>query len=440
MAKNPYKHLGYNCKNCGSYLRSAGTFSDYLVCPKCFSSYYSKDLEKEINEEIEKIDKIVDEMPNWERSFLKNGWKDGEQGMSEYDCPSCGAMLICDEATAATACPYCDSHAIIRKRLSGAYKPDFVLPFKLSREDAMNILANYLKNSPLLPKDFVDKIRAKDMNGVFVPYWVFENSSVEAKQYYYGRRFHQSLNEAKEPSRNEYFHIYRTGEMKFEKIILDASEKMPDTYMEAVSNYDLTELKPFSPAYLTGFFAEKFDINMPDTVLAVEGAFEETISMEMKKNVAAEFDSVELKNEHIEIGKGTVKYMMLPVWILNTKWNDEDYTFAINGQTGRIIGRVPTCPKRRAALFAKVAAPLLLASALLCFAFKNVFLNYTFVCLVLSIVLPCFVAHTICERMENSTWLRPLPRGPIEAKPIKGLKLTEKIDDYDRCIESSRPK
>ncbi len=439
MAKNPYKHLGFYCQNCGENLRSSGTFSDYLVCPKCFSSYDSRDMEKRIEKEIERIDKIVDEMPNWERTFLKNGWKDGEEGMREYHCPTCGAKLICDEATAATACPYCENHAIIRKRLSGAYKPDYVLPFKLSREDAIKTLTNYYKNSPLLPKNFADNNHIQEIKGVYVPYWMFENS-VEAKQYYYGRRFYQSRNEAEGPSRNEYFHIYRTGEMKFEKILVDASEKMPDSYMDAVSNYDLSKLKSFSPAYLTGFFAEKFDTNMPDMVLDIEGAFEEAICKEMKEAVAAEFDGIELKDQHIEIGKGKVQYIMLPVWILNTQWNNEKYMYAVNGQTGRIVGSLPACPKRKAALFSAVAAPLMAIFTMLCLVLGNLFANYTAACLLVSACLACFAAYCVCERIDNSTCLLQLPRGTIEAESAEGLKITEKNDDYDRCIVSNGPK
>ena len=135
------------CVNCGSYLKDS---SDYrtMYCPKCYTKYDREKIDKLINEQLDKEEKIRNEMPQWERSFLQNDWRQHEDKVKAYSCPSCGAELICDENTVATSCPYCNNHAIIEGRLTGAFKPDYVLPFKSGREDAIKALKEYILSCP----------------------------------------------------------------------------------------------------------------------------------------------------------------------------------------------------------------------------------------------------------------------------------------------------
>ena len=43
----------------------------------------------------------------------------------------------------------------------------------------------------------------------------------------------------------------------------------------------------------------------------------------------------------IRLRKGKISYALLPVWVLSTKYKDEIYTFAMNGQTGKFVGYLP---------------------------------------------------------------------------------------------------
>ena len=377
-------------------------------------------------------------MPQWERSFLQNDWRQYEDKVKAYQCPSCSAKLICDTNTVATSCPYCGNYAIIEDRLTGAYKPDYVLTFKFGREDAAKALKEYFADWSMTPEGFWDEESLNELKGVYVPFWIFDGKAA-ANQYYYCRKFRREQPGSSVQSRNEYFHAYRSGEMKFDRIIMDASEKMPDPYMDCIMPYDLSELEPFSGAYMSGYYAEKFDAEMPDMVYEVEEAYKEVLKAEMVKTVS-EYDAAELKDEHITIGKGNIYYVMLPVWLVHMKWNGQSYTFAVNGQTGKVAGKVPASRKKMAIRFFSRALPALALCAVVLYFLRNMDSANLFFAVLMSLLLSSGLGDLACSREDIRMDLINFSSPFVEPVAPKGLKLTEKIDDYDRCIESNGPK
>ena len=181
--------------------------------------------------------------------------------MRAYSCPSCGAELICDESTAATSCPYCGNPTVVPGQFSGQLKPDFIIPFKLSKEDAVKALKNHYKGKILLPKSFTQENHVQKIQGVYVPFWMFDGEA-EGDACYEATRSHTYRSGDYEITKTEHYDVYRAGFLSFEKIPADASSKMPDDHMDSIEPYDYQELKPFSTAYLPGFLADKFDVTV----------------------------------------------------------------------------------------------------------------------------------------------------------------------------------
>jgi len=240
-------------------------------------------------------------------------------------------------------------------------------------------------------------------------------------------------------SRNEYYHAYRSGEMEFDPIVMEVSERMPDRYMDCMMPYDFSALEPFSGAYMSGYYAEKFDIDMPGVVSEVEEAYKKVLRDEMRKTVS-EYDAAELKEEHITIGKGKITYVMLPVWLVHIKWKDQGYLFAVNGQTGKVTGKVPACRKKMAIRFLSRALPVLAVCAAALLFFRNRDAATFSWGWVMALLLSAAVGYLSCSREDIRMDLRNFSSPFVEPVAPKGLQLTEKIDDYDRCIESSGPK
>ncbi len=359
--------LNYHCPSCGAPLHFVGA-SGRLECEYCGSGFEVAEIEalyaeketkaaEAAKEEEKKLKEAAADESEWDTSGLHEDWGGEADGMRAYSCPSCGAEIICDATTGATACPYCGNPSIVPGQFSGVLKPDYVIPFKLSKDDAVKALKKHYGKKPLLPKIFSKTNHIEEVKGVYVPFWMFD-AQAEGSVSFEATRRHSHTSGGYRITDTDYFDVRRSGELAFEKVPVDASGKMPDDYMDSIEPYDYSELEPFSAAYLPGFLADKYDVSAEDCFERADtrckGSFESAL-----KDTVTGYNSCTQSDSNIRLNRGKVHYALLPVWLLNTKWKDKDFLFAMNGQTGKLVGDLPTSAKRVFGLFAAIAAPLI---------------------------------------------------------------------------------
>lgn len=295
----------------------------------------------------------------WDTSDLSRDWGAEADGLRVYSCPSCGAELICDQSTAATACPYCGNPAIVPGQFSGALRPDYILPFRLSKDDAVQALRAHYKGKPFLPRSFTSANHIEQIQGVYVPFWLFDGGAEGAASY---RASNTNVYETGdyEITETRHYHVVRAGALAFEKIPVDASSKMPDDHMDSIEPFDYAQLRPFSTAYLPGYLADKYDVTIDDSRDRADTRCRETLTQALRDTVTG-YGACVTEREDIALRRGKVHYALLPVWMLSTKWRGQDFLFAMNGQTGKLVGDLPTDRGRFWGMFAAIAAPLTVA-------------------------------------------------------------------------------
>lgn len=295
----------------------------------------------------------------WDTSDLSRDWGAEADGLRVYSCPSCGAELICDQSTAATACPYCGNPAIVPGQFSGALWPDYILPFRLSKDDAVQALRAHYKGKPFLPRSFTSANHIEQIQGVYVPFWLFDGGAEGAASY---RASNTNVYETGdyEITETRHYHVVRAGSLAFEKIPVDASSKMPDDHMDSIEPFDYAQLRPFSTAYLPGYLADKYDVTIDDSRDRADTRCRETLAQALRDTVTG-YGACVTEREDIALRRGKVHYALLPVWMLSTKWRGQDFLFAMNGQTGKLVGDLPTDRGRFWGMFAAIAAPLTVA-------------------------------------------------------------------------------
>lgn len=295
----------------------------------------------------------------WDTSDLSRDWGAEADGLRVYSCPSCGAELICDQSTAATACPYCGNPAIVPGQFSGALRPDSILPFRLSKDDAVQALRAHYKGKPFLPRSFTSANHIEQIQGVYVPFWLFDGGAEGAASY---RASNTNVYETGdyEITETRHYHVVRAGSLAFEKIPVDASSKMPDDHMDSIEPFDYAQLRPFSTAYLPGYLADKYDVTIDDSRDRADTRCRETLAQALRDTVTG-YGACVTEHEDIALRRGKVHYALLPVWMLSTKWRGQDFLFAMNGQTGKLVGDLPTDRGRFWGMFAAIAAPLTVA-------------------------------------------------------------------------------
>jgi DNA-directed RNA polymerase subunit RPC12/RpoP len=295
---------------------------------------------------------------------LNSDWGADAEGMKMYNCPSCGAELICDSSTGATSCPYCGNPTVVPGQFTGALKPNYVIPFKVEKDAAIEALKKHYKGKIFLPGTFTSNDHLEEIKGVYVPFWMFDGKGDASATYKASNTsVHRSSNE--EITTSTIIRVRRGGNMSFEKVPVDASTKMPDDYMDSIEPYDYSELKEFSTAYLPGFLADKYDVTVEECVDRADTRAKKTVSDALLHDASIGYTSCFPRNEYIQLQRGKVHYALLPVWLLNTKWNGKDYLFAMNGQSGKFVGDLPMDKKKFWSMFFGLGAGLSAISSLL---------------------------------------------------------------------------
>lgn len=329
--------LEYKCPCCGGAI-SFDTDAQKMKCPFC-------DTEFDVEAVKKSQENIGEDNINWNAEGEE--WSDGN--MRVYVCSSCGGEIITDEVTAASSCPYCDSPVIMKGNLSGALKPDFVIPFKLDKNTAVSKFKEHLMGKRLLPKVFKSESKINEIKGIYVPFWTY-NADADASVSYKAMKSRTWFDSKYEYVEKSYYSVFRQGSIGFENIPVDASKKMADDLMDSIGPFDFSEAVSFTSAYLSGFFADKYDVEKEDCSERANIRIKNTAENTLRSTVSG-YSTVVTEQSSTKISEGKINYALLPVWLLNVTWKNENYTFAMNGQTGKFVGNLPLDKKAYAKWF-----------------------------------------------------------------------------------------
>jgi len=282
----------YQCPACFGPLQFDSA-SGKLACEYCGSSYPVAEIEAlyaKKNEQAAQNMKAAEEKKQqtggeeWDMSGLSDDWGTDAEGMRAYNCPSCGAELICDSTTAATSCPYCGNPSVVPGQFAGTLKPDYVIPFKLSKEDAIKALKKHYEGKPLLPAAFKSANHLEEIKGVYVPFWLFDGEA-EGDAAYEAENSQTYESGDYEITETEHYDVFRAGTVTFENIPVDGSSKMPDDYMDSIEPFDYSALTAFSTAYLPGFLADKYDLSSEESGKRADARAEKTMERCLRETV-----------------------------------------------------------------------------------------------------------------------------------------------------------
>ena len=351
----------YQCPACTGPLRYDGQ-TEKLQCDYCESSYTIEEVEALFAQKNAEAEEKLRE-----NQAESSEWGEDAGKMRAYNCPSCGAELICEETTAATACPYCGNPTVVPGQFGGTKKPDCIIPFKLSKEQAVAALKKHYQGKPLLPKTFADENHLQEIKGVYVPFWLFAGHA-DADVAYKTTRTHTRTTGKERIISTDHFEVRRKGFVTFSHVPVDGASKMPDAHMDAIEPFDYSELKEFSLSYLPGFLADKYDVTAEECTPRVENRCRATVLDAMRDSVVG-YESCIPMHENVQVQCADVQYALLPVWLLSTKWKDKNYLFAMNGQTGKLIGDLPISWSRFWTYFGGIFAASAAVMSLIRFVF-----------------------------------------------------------------------
>jgi len=335
----------FNCPNCGKTVKPANK-TKKMKCPYCNAELEIKalaDYQKEAGSR-------AGDNFNW-KAGPGGIWEESDLGnLSTGSCPSCGAELIMNKNIVTMICPCCGKAQIVQKQADRMLKPDYYIPFKLDKNSAVEALKQFCDGKRLLPEFIKKENCAESMQGMYVPFWLFD-AKAKACVRYKAAKVKSWSDGDYYYTKTDYYSVVRDGSLSFEKIAVDGSEKMDNAYMDAVKPFDYTQMKNFQSEYLFDYSAAKYgeDVDIEASMKKTNASIKNSTEKEFGNSVTG-YSTVEMESSTVNIENGKVSYTLLPLWILNTKYKDKNYQLIMNGQTGKCAGELPI-DKKKAAIF-----------------------------------------------------------------------------------------
>lgn len=361
--------VSFKCPNCSAPLAYAPG-ADHVTCEYCGTELSIADLEAFYAAKEENAAKAEEaRQKKWDTDGAGKEWSEDEAKiLRAFTCSSCGAEIVCDENTIATECCYCGNPTMIAQRYDGALRPDYVIPFQKTKKDAQEAFRNFYKGKLLLPSNFVSQNRVDAIQGMYVPFWLFD-SKVTATASYKAKNVNTFVVGKNQITEERVYRCDREGEMKFNRVPMDGSKKMDDTWMESIGPFDYSTMVPFTTAYLAGYLADKYDVPAEEMAPRADELVTNTALAQMDDTVTG-YTSCNREDGFVSKDENTVSYALAPVWILSTTYNGTPYTFIMNAQSGKFVGSLPV-DKNKASMY--TAAAFVVFVPILYFLIKMMF-------------------------------------------------------------------
>lgn len=316
--------LDNKCPSCGAKI----TFNPKIQkwdCEYCGSKFSLEEMQKHNNASSEEANKS-------EPKFKKMG------KMDVYHCKNCGAEIMADETVTATFCVYCGSTAILKDKIDDGIAPNLIIPFKKVKEDAVKAFSELTKRKPLMPREFKEIRNIEKISGVYIPFWSYDLQANGNMSFLSSDVRHWS------DSKNDYTEVTKytvdtEGHFEYAGVLADASSRFDDDLMDSLEPFDYKELTKYNHAYLSGFMAEKYDVLEEDGLKRATERTMNTCTQILSSKIRHQ--SSVLQSNNMNITKTGYNYLMLPVWMVSVNYKGKGYIFAMNGQTGKIVGNIP---------------------------------------------------------------------------------------------------
>lgn len=327
--------IEYKCPNCGSGM-VFDSASGMLSCPGCGRK--------------DNIEQLPD--PLKQQVFA-------EDEVKEYHCESCGAVIVTEPETSATTCSFCGSAVVLSDRLTGKLAPVQVIPFAISKDEAMAAFKKWCRKGLLTPRGFMTADRIKGITGIYVPFWLYDlHNKVEVHGH--GTKVRSYRRGDYQYTETDHFDIYRRIRLDYVRLPIDASEKMNDQLMDRLEPFPYEQLKVFKTPYLAGYIAEKYSYTGEELAPRAKDKTMPYIESYISSTVSG-YASVSYTNKQIDTRVKQTDYVLLPVWMVAYDFNRSEYTFAMNGQTGKVVGKPPLSKAKVAAWFTGISGAAFLS-------------------------------------------------------------------------------
>lgn len=307
----------YECPNCAANLKF-DIPSQKLKCDHCGTLMDPYEFQKE-------------------RDVEETAVGEDEYEVTIFTCPQCGGELISDDTTAATFCSFCGGSAILDSRISKEKRPQHIIPFQKTKEDCKEAYGRLMRRAFFAPSELKDKEYIERFRSIYMPYWVY-NFEKQEHVAFTGTQTERSG----DYKITNYYKIESDVEAKHKGLAFDAAESFSDNLSNAIAPFEWREARPFTPSFLSGFYADTGDVAAVVYEEDAETLVHQDLCREMQMRTRC--GKFQLGDDFVRAMKPRVtsrELAMFPVWFLTYRKKDRVSYVVVNGQTGKAAGDIP---------------------------------------------------------------------------------------------------
>jgi predicted RNA-binding Zn-ribbon protein involved in translation (DUF1610 family) len=327
----------FPCKNCGATLTFApGTRA--LKCQYCG-----------IPNEIATTDAAIEEL-DYAQQLLQLSQTQPTAESVVTHCDGCGAETTLPPEQSAGKCPFCGRAIVATQQTKQLIKPRALLPFAVDRPAARRSFAAWLGSLWLAPGGLQRHADAAGLNGVYLPAWTYDCHATtdytggRGEHYYETQNYTATVNgrqvqQTRQVRRTRWYPAAGRVENQFDDVLVLADRSLPDDLRGQLADWDLSALVPYNDAFLSGFSAETYQLDLPGGFEAAKAVMQGTIAATVRHDIGG--DEQRIDSIHTQHDAVTFKHVLLPVWISAYRYRDRTFRFVINARTGRVFGQRP---------------------------------------------------------------------------------------------------
>lgn len=340
--------FNYKCPGCGDNL-TYDVKSKLMFCNSCGEFYPIDEAKTNV-----KFEAKPDEKTETETDAEFEGDRKGKDNLnSDYDynpnymevnifhCSSCGAEIMTNDVEVSKFCAYCGQSTIVFDRVSKELRPDVILPFRLTKQEAINrVLNRFLKAKCIA--DEIENISVDSVYGIYMPYWLYD---VWAQL---GVKGDFKCNKTT-------YHLDEVGDKEM-TVSLDASKRLNDDISLLLNPFPTDEVEEFDSAYLSGFYADRFDVSYEKRKSDAEDVITDILEEELIEGKPG-VPTKQMRDTYGEVYKTfrvnqitryakrcdikNIRYAFLPVYFITFRIKEKLVNILVNGAGGKVIGSVP---------------------------------------------------------------------------------------------------
>jgi len=248
-----------------------------------------------------------------------------------FECSGCGASMSFDAGASALRCPFCGSVEMVQREDAKVLAPRRVVPFRLSREEAVAAMRRWLGRGFWRPGDLSRQASIVEMTPVYVPYWVFE-----ARTHTY---WTADTSRTPPGARGDWYPLSGEHRGSYSGLLIGASGALSAQETSQIAPFDLAAGVAAAEADLEDVTVEQFSLPRKHArPLARQGLENAEAQACQSAYVPGRARNVHV---NVRIEAMSSEPVLLPVWIMAYRFGDRLYRFLVNGQTGRSTGQAP---------------------------------------------------------------------------------------------------